>query len=512
MAEAMLDENYKSSFCNRHDEDERGKRHALQIQEIPQENHGDKRVAIRIPPKRRKVTSCLAPKAIVEALNNSVTRQERLAAIDIALSSFDHQNQKLHDTEIEENSDIALVRMLVFLEFKTNFRRPPIRADMAAITTEICMTCEALEMVYRASSEAVGKSFERVGVDLLQILVILIDEEVKARFELPLMTTPAEALQNQSHPKISCESDSRSVTPTSGSETAGIPSLLPGYQQDDRNILLKNATKILGHYARVITATKTIAHFPGLLGSTLNLINMPQRTIPWESRLSCMWTIANLACDVENMSLMMVCPGLVNSLVSVGFQPMESSSTLERTMEVLRARSIATRALLNLSWPDGHKILLSEDVQLVKLLCYLAVERNAPFRNSRTVQDVMAQTRRNSLGALRNLAAAPRRYKIRICSYDDGNILDVLADAALKDSDHRVIDLAYATIHNLAIHDNACPMADRAPVVLALENALQSEDKSIRSHASAIRLVLERSITSDMPSYPKIQSLLEKVN
>jgi hypothetical protein len=100
------------------------------------------------------------------ALNNSMSRESRLAAINKALLCFDHQNQKLHDTEIEEHADISLVRLLTFLEFKSNFRRPPIKADMSALTNEISMACQALEMMYRASSEAVGKSFERVGIDV----------------------------------------------------------------------------------------------------------------------------------------------------------------------------------------------------------------------------------------------------------------------------------------------------------------------------------------------------------
>jgi hypothetical protein len=216
------------------------------------------------------------------------------------------------------------------------------------------------------------------------------------------------------------------------------------------------------------------------------------------------------------MSLMMVCPGLVNSLVSVGFQPIEASDPLERTMEVLRARSIATRALLNLSWPPENKIPLSENRGLVNLLCQLAIQRSPPFRKSRTVQDVMLQTRRNSLGALQNLAAAPRHYKILICNYNNGNVLDVLADAALNDNDERVVDLSFAVIHNLAIHDTADAMLDRAPLVLALKNALLAEDESnqacsLKSHASSIMLVLERSVTEEMPSYPKLKGLLDEI-
>ena len=85
---------------------------------------------------------------------------------------------------------------------------------------------------------------------------------------------------------------SRPVTPSSlqGSEGVG------GSRGD---LVLRKATKILGHYARIGKATKAIAHFPGLLGSMLNLINMrPYDTIPWEARLSCLWTIANVSSTI----------------------------------------------------------------------------------------------------------------------------------------------------------------------------------------------------------------------
>ena len=80
--------------------------------------------------------------------------------------------------EIEAGADIALVKRLVFLEFKTGFRRKPIKANLEAITREISLTLQALELVYRASPEAVLTSFKRVETDLLHILVIHVDEEV----------------------------------------------------------------------------------------------------------------------------------------------------------------------------------------------------------------------------------------------------------------------------------------------------------------------------------------------
>jgi hypothetical protein len=282
--------------------------------------------------------------------------------------------------------------------------------------------------------------------------------------------------------------------------------------------MLRQAAKILGHYARVGEATKPIAHFPGLLGSVLNLVNMrPYDAVPWEARLSCLWTIANLACNADNMTMMICTPDLINSLVNVGFRQYETSDPLERTMEVLRARSIASRALLNLSWPHENKIPMAENMALIRVLCQLAIQRQSPHSKSRTMQDIMVQTRRHAIGALRNLAAAPRRSKISLCEYNNGKILEILTEVALNDNDEQVVDLAFAAIHNLAIHDTAEMMVDRPALVLALKNTLlteeeQNEPSSPKSHASSTLLVLERSITPGMPSYDNLRELLDAIN
>jgi hypothetical protein len=454
------------------------------------------------------------------ALNSSISQKERLDALFKALDAFDHVDQALHDEEIEAGADIALVKCLVFLEFKTGFRRQPIEADLEAITREISMACQALEMVYRGSSEAVGRSFERVSTDLLHILVILIDEEVKSRMQAfspnvsPESGPKNEKETNQRGPneKEIARDDSRPVTPPPFGNAWGVGSA-------DRDLMLRKATKILGHYARVGDATRPIAHFPGLLGSVLNLVNMrPYDAVPWEARLSCLWTIANLACNTDNMIMMMCTPGLINAMINVGFRQCEPSDPLERTMEVLRARSIASRALLNLSWPPENKIPMAENMALVRVLCQLAIQRRPPFSRSRTMQDIMTQTRRHSIGAIRNLAAAPWRSKIVLCEYNNGKILDILTDAALNDSDDKVVNLSFAAIHNLAIHDTAQMIVDRPALVLALKSTLLAEEEakngsdSPRSHASSTLLVLERSITPAMSSYDNLRELLDAIN
>jgi hypothetical protein len=452
---------------------------------------------------------------------------ERLDAIQMAISAFDHTDQHLHDAEIEAGADIALVKMLVFLEFKTGFRRKPIKANLEAITREISLTLQALEMVYRASPEAVLTSFKRVGTDLLHILVILVDEEVMTRVRAfsphvsPESGSASSSIENSATQADRPEKDpkdyaqiNRPVTPPPYGNAWGVGNW-------DRDFMLRKASKILGHFARVGEATKAIAHFPGLLGSILNLINMrPYDAVPWEARLSCLWTIANLACCKDNMVLMMCTPGLMNALVNVGFRQAEPSDPLERTMEILRARSIASRAIYNLSWPLENKIPMAANIALVRVLCQLAIQRKPPYANSNTMQDIMVQTRRHAIGAIRNMAAAPRRSKIGLCEYNNGKLLDVLTDAALNDADE-VLELSLAAIHNLAIHDTAENIVERPALVMALKNQLLAEEEAraegqtedgTRSHASATLLVLERSITSGMSQYENLRELLNAIH
>ena len=153
-------------------------------------------VQIQVPPKpKRQKTSPPSKSAIdiVQALNRAVSTEERIDALEAAIATFDHTNTDKHDYEISVGADIALVKTLVFLEFKSQFRREPIKADMEELTHEIGLTLTALEAVYRASSESVGESFNRVGTELMHILVILIDDEVKKRYELAYRSTSPES-------------------------------------------------------------------------------------------------------------------------------------------------------------------------------------------------------------------------------------------------------------------------------------------------------------------------------
>ena len=115
---------------------------------------------------------------------------------------------------------------------------------------------------HRASSDAVEKSFNRVGDDLLQILVILIDDEIKNRLKaISSSSSDSQSTSTKSN-------DDRSTGKNDDSLEGGNRSVTPlhdGYSYV-HDLMLRKATKIIGHFARVGRATRPMARFPGFLG------------------------------------------------------------------------------------------------------------------------------------------------------------------------------------------------------------------------------------------------------
>jgi hypothetical protein len=461
-----------------------------------------------------------------------VSYEDRREAICMATISFDHNMQSVHNEELEFGADSVLTKHLGFLLSRREIQ--PKETD-SSLMHEFSCACEVLEMVYRASSNSVSLSFERFGLELLATLIHLINQEISDRVQLnaghaPLKSEMSDCAADESEHQeeevnkaADATGESRSVTPPPPAISS--PPIISDEprRRRDNDIMLRKATKVMGHFARVGAATQPMAYYPGLLSCLINvLMFQPYTDIPAEVRLNSLWILSNLACNSENMVMMACHPNLLSSLIAMAGRKIHSHDSVEVAVEVFRSQSIASRALVNLSWAPENRIPMSENTALMEVLTPLIVLRQSPFgKRGRTVRDMMLQTRRHSIGTLRNLAAAPRRYKIQLCQYNNGNLLNILTDAALNDPDGDVKERAFSTIQNLAIHDTAETMVQHPALILALKDALLSSDgideennkSPIREAASATLMVLERSITSDhMESYQTLRELLNSLN
>jgi hypothetical protein len=520
MAEAMLSEEHRGS--------------APDLQEVNKETNGrttrakrksgdspSKTVVIQLPPKRRKVSSGFTIKDVGKIISLSLTSADREEAISTASTCFDHNDQAVHDQEILFGLDAVLTKHLGYLLCRRDFQQPGARQEF---TGEIASTCKTLEMVYRGSVNTVAESFKRNGEEVMTILLKAIDDELCHRLSIVEASTEVHGSIEESDEKEPPTPDSNVTNDEQDKEEIrndDEEGQTTGYceigvdRSPEGDMTLCKATKTLGHFARVETATQPMATHEGLLSVLITLMTaQPYYAIPAEARLNSVWIIANLACNTDNMVMMACHPELLVSLIIIAARTVVKTTPPAEVIEILRAQSIAVRALLNLSWAPENRIPMSENTDLVQVLSKLTIFRHSPKRG-RTLQEIVLQTRRQAVGTLRNLAAAPRRNKIFLCNLKNGLLLNVLTDAVLNDADEGVKRRAFASINNLAVHDTAPMMVEHPALVLVLKDSLQDDvaaDDDLKASAHGTLLVLERSITPDMDCYQNLRELLDAVN
>ena len=134
------------------------------------------------------------------AIARAVTYEDRRDAISTATICFDHNMQSLHDEELEVGADAILMKHLGFLVS----RRALAKDVESSVKHELCSTCEAIEMVYRASPQSVSQSFDKFGLELLGTLIHLINKEISDRAASPNPDHRARAMsecfeENENH-------------------------------------------------------------------------------------------------------------------------------------------------------------------------------------------------------------------------------------------------------------------------------------------------------------------------
>jgi hypothetical protein len=216
-------------------------------------------------------------------------------------------------------------------------------------------------------------------------------------------------------------------------------------------------------------------------------------------------------------------PKIIQTLVQVACHPNKDDEQIcENAMaylKLLRSRSIAVRALLNLSWAHENKIPMSENVTLVSALLATVSHRSSSWvGNGLGVSGVLLQSRRLAAGALRNLAAAPRRYKRRLCRVHESNFLDILADVASYDPDEDVRLKIHTTLFNLVSADTAKMFIEKQQVLNVIVKAASSGDPYVvepgsdSSFITAIRTLkaLEKAIPEEEENYEVLRPILRR--
>lgn len=323
------------------------------------------------------------------------------------------------------------------------------------------MICAALEMVYRASSESLIRSYKEVGGPLIPVLLRFLESCEKAA-----------SLYNNN--------------PNNSNKATADVSII-------------NISKVLLYFSRVpALRTSLIQQHSGLLPALTRITcttfaednsnisrSQPAVVLNPESRIARIRIIANLANEEENRATMYEHPGLVDSIVTLAHFDYSSDSTREYataalmdlagTMQIEMAqnafiintliklcttdRTIETReyaitALQNIAFAKENRESL---VKLNNAAVLEALKQTLALRNNQSDSTLnYDKVRRRAAGALTNLVC---KETVELLGNHDG-LLDVLTDVVTRENDseevqQRVI-IALSKIANSIVSSMSC--------------------------------------------------------
>lgn len=368
-------------------------------------------------------------KGAIAALSTCVSRQDCIEALSTSFRIFNHTVEQLHDEEIASGADAVLCRLLSFLLSNQSVEneRHADQASSAAIeiqgahataitlSNEIACTCQLAELVYRCSKGVIETSLQKVGPYFQHVIATILEHELR-------------------------NYRTSNYLPTQNASNA-----------------LRSVTKILCHYARVQSATLSMARQPRLLSLMISLLQLPTGTIPFEAQHSVLFVLANMACCNENLQTMASHSGgiLDVAIQAANIMP-ESDKSRSVHQYALRIKHTAFRLLLNLSWDRRNKSLMAERNDL-----FLTIRKTVEMKTlsgdiARSLSGAkLLQARLLALGTLRNIAHTPSPQQYSLCTLDDGMLLNLLCTSTQKNEDLAVRDKAFAVIFNLVTTETA---------------------------------------------------------
>ena len=98
-------------------------------------------------------------------LHSSISQPDRLDSLQKALQVFAHDNEELHNFELEVGADKVLC-------LKLGYAVASSRKNETSISTEVGLICQCLKYIYKGSLDHRMQSFRNVGaMELLPLLI-----------------------------------------------------------------------------------------------------------------------------------------------------------------------------------------------------------------------------------------------------------------------------------------------------------------------------------------------------
>lgn len=351
----------------------------------------------------------LLPSCLV-AINMSVLPHDlRLASITQGCQFFDHRDRAAHDNELHEGAAFILFQKLALAmslapnyqleqESMTSHRFRMVMTSNHA-DHEIALICNCLEMVHRASPEAIAATWYEIGHEVLPLIVKVLERPWIRFFQQLRKRQRAATLLTRTHPTTTVVSR-------------------------DLKLAVQKLTKILALYSLVPEAKHPMAHCPGMLSTLVKIIDTrhfnhlrvhqvnwrneeggPTLVLTEAARFHTIATLTNLAAVEENRLTMLREPRLV-----------ENIALLVQNERADVAKQCSALALMNLSNGDRHHVPeMSSDLLLETLTSLIQDE------------SLTGDTRRNAAVTLFNVACVDEN-SLRVARFQDGVLLTALTE------------------------------------------------------------------------------------
>jgi len=466
-------------------------------------------------------SSVVSPlRQLLDAVNMSILPHDlRLSSISQACGFFDHRDRMTHDSELREGAAFILYQKLAFaLSLSSSHANTTSMTDVvkaaagptsgsagsksaaAALSAlhqrasadasdadhEIALLCSCLEMVHRASPDAIAATWYDIGEDILPLLVRVMERPFIRHQQAQYAARLEKMVEdNMTDPNLTSNKNGKKKTTSKKSSFHNGPIV-----NRDLKLAVQKVTKLLAMYSLVPEAKFPMAHCPGLLtvlikiidtrhmnrrgggsgvptrnvgahgdssGASFTPVFIPGLIMTEAARFNTIATLTNLAAAEENRITMLAEPSMVDNIARI---------VQNERSDV--ARQCSALALMNLSNGDKEHVPEMATELLLETLMTL-------------MKDDVPETRRNAAVALFNVACADENT-VRVAQFQNGVILDALMEVVSNDDHDDSRANAAETLFNMACSDAAETldlMANHPGLLEALAFILQSQSATI---------------------------------
>jgi hypothetical protein len=337
------------------------------------------------------------------------------------------------DRDMERGADVVLHRLLLDLVSDENGQL----ADGIPSTftfrqrQKIGIICKSIEMMYQCSKKQVEKSFQRIGMDLLDVFSVILSTELRIHNSYHARAMNADAQQLSDLPHSYLKDGGR------------------------RDTTIKSLTRAICSFARVKSATTAMAVHGHLISLLEAIVECSKGTISFESQHNALWILANVACDKTNASFILSTnKRLIHTLTRAASDPANIveqnslSTSRSRCYQAVQVQRTALRCILNLSFLEKAVDQIISRGDFLSAVCRILTVPTEPFRNSERVHEVIVQIKHYSTGIMHNLSNTSDRNKEVLYGFEQGSVMISLRDAA-NNGDAVVQRKANQTLANL---------------------------------------------------------------